>query len=145
MNSNGEFKFLEIIRNGKFFFPAWKHYGNIPTDIRCDRCFRTNLTCSLGHLEYDLCMDCTEIVCNKTTSSHTITPDPIHTQQLNKMEKNIYNPLYTTRMAQDMFKYTYITHMEQDIFRQSQLPPQPYNPNQYATLMAQDIFKKNIR
>ena len=57
--------FLEIIEEGNFFFPAYRHYGSLPKNIRCDRCLRTNLSCSIGYINYDLCMRCVEIICEK--------------------------------------------------------------------------------
>lgn len=157
MNFNKESNFYDIVYFGKFYFPSWKHYGDINADVRCDRCFRTNLICSLGYRNYDLCMDCTEIVCSK----NGILPKP----GLTKMEQSIFKPSNITYMEQDMFKYKYITHMEQDMFRQEpQLYPGSYvttsafsipmntesnyknftNINKYSTLtlMEQNIFKK---
>jgi hypothetical protein len=103
MSLQEESIFLEIVHNGRFFFPAWKHYGNPNTDVRCDRCFKTHLTCSIGYHDRDLCLDCAEIICNKNTK---LTPIP----------KPLFPHPYITRMAQDIFKPN-LTFMSQDFFK----------------------------
>ena len=94
--------FLDTVIHGKFFFPAWKHYGNPSTDVRCDRCFKTNLVCCIGYGDKDLCLDCTEIICNKNKHIHPHHPHgPI-------LPPPPFNPdpifPYITRMEQGMFR-----------------------------------------
>ncbi len=100
MNPLDSSVFLEIVENGNFFFPAYRHYGSLPKNIRCDRCQRTNLTCCVGFLDHDLCMRCVEIICEKNNDNpHPFGPKP---------------PL--TLMMQDMF-HPPLTRMEQNIFK----------------------------
>ena len=51
----------EILTNiyikGKYYNPAWKHYGN-ETNVVCDRCKTTQLDISVGWEDYDLCILC---------------------------------------------------------------------------------------
>lgn len=127
MNIHTESLFLEIVKNGKFFFPAWKHYGNPSADVNCDRCKKSNLVCAIGYGTRDLCLSCAENICNKNMHYHNyhdyppFMPGPI--------PLNPHPHPYITRMAQDIFKPN-LTLMEQEI----------YKPN--LTFMLQDIFKK---
>jgi hypothetical protein len=109
MSFHEESIFLEIIHNGKFFFPAWRHYGNPNTDVRCDRCFKTNLVCAIGYHDRDLCLDCTEIICNKNKHINSMPP-------FIPVPKPLYPHPYITRMAQDIFKPN-LTFMSQDFFK----------------------------
>jgi hypothetical protein len=97
MSFNEDPVFIEIVIHGKFFFPAWKHYNNPTTDVRCDRCFKTNLVSCIGHMDRDLCLNCADIVCNK--NKHTVQPyPPIIPKPIDP-----YYP-YITRMEQSFFK-----------------------------------------
>ena len=92
--------FLEIVEEGNFFFPAYRHYGSIPKNIRCDRCQRTNLTCCVGYLDRDLCMRCVEIVCEKNKDTPMYPKPP-----LTFMMQDIFGHPPLTRMEQNMFKW----------------------------------------
>lgn len=92
--------FLEIVEEGNFFFPAYRHYGSVPKNIRCDRCQRTNLTCCVGYLDRDLCMRCVEIVCEKNNDNLPYPKPP-----LTFMMQDIFSHPPLTRMEQNMFKW----------------------------------------
>ena len=42
---------------GKYYNPAWMHYGE-QTNVMCDRCKSNNLKTCIGYKTYDLCMQC---------------------------------------------------------------------------------------
>ena len=46
----------KIVKEGKYYNPAWTHYGKEST-IYCDNCRSTTKTC-IGLGEYDLCLKC---------------------------------------------------------------------------------------
>jgi hypothetical protein len=92
--------FLEIVEEGNFFFPAYRHYGSLPKNVRCDRCQRTNLTCCIGFSDRDLCMRCVEIICEKNKDIIFPYPKP----PLTYMMQDMFNPPLT-RMEQDIFKW----------------------------------------
>lgn len=59
MNNNNSI-FMEIIKDGIYYNPAYKHYGDNLISVMCDKCNRMNLTECYGHKEksYDLCLEC---------------------------------------------------------------------------------------
>lgn len=51
------------IENGKFYYPAWKHYRSIESNVVCDRCDKTNLISCIGYGDnFDLCLNCVEFI-----------------------------------------------------------------------------------
>lgn len=50
--------FHDVVRLGKFYYPATSHYGTQSTTVVCDRCQRTNLVSCIGYGEMDLCLPC---------------------------------------------------------------------------------------
>jgi len=52
--------YQNIIQNGNYFFPAWKHYGNPQLNVTCDRCNKTNLQACIGYGDRDLCLLCAD-------------------------------------------------------------------------------------
>lgn len=50
----------DIIINGTFYFPAWKHY-NQETIVNCDLCHKSGLVCSIGYQTFDLCLECVNL------------------------------------------------------------------------------------
>ena len=62
MNHND---YLNIIKNGKFYFPASAHYNYESSNVQCDRCFRNDLSISIGYMDRDLCLNCAEIIADK--------------------------------------------------------------------------------
>jgi hypothetical protein len=51
--------FVEIIKKGKYFCPAYKHYGRV-VNVMCDRCKRSRLRACIGHGDLDLCLECVD-------------------------------------------------------------------------------------
>jgi len=51
----------DIIINGTFYFPAWKHY-NQETIVNCDLCHKNCLFCSIGYQTFDLCLECVNLI-----------------------------------------------------------------------------------
>lgn len=56
--------FDNVVNNGNYFFPAWKHYGNKNLAVNCDRCNKSNLQACIGYGEIDLCLNCVDILTN---------------------------------------------------------------------------------
>ena len=59
MISNSEA--FDIISNGTFYFPAYKHYGAIPQSIKCNMCNSSTLS-SIGFQNFDLCLSCVDSI-----------------------------------------------------------------------------------
>jgi hypothetical protein len=58
--------YLFVLKNGTYYFPAWKHYGDPKLNVICDRCNKNHLTSCVG-VGYDvngvdLCLDCVQKV-----------------------------------------------------------------------------------
>ncbi len=51
--------YFRILDFGKYYYPAWKHYGR-PVSVACDRCGKSNLRACVGYGQQDLCMICVE-------------------------------------------------------------------------------------
>lgn len=54
----------KIVRKGKYYYPAYLHYGKY-TIVSCDRCGQKNLLACIGYGEHDLCLGCVETMVNK--------------------------------------------------------------------------------
>lgn len=54
----------KIVRKGKYYYPAYLHYGKY-TIVSCDRCGQKNLLACIGYEEHDLCLGCVETMVNK--------------------------------------------------------------------------------
>jgi len=93
--------FISIYENGKFYMPAWKHYGINITNVQCDMCGKSNLTSCVGFAESDLCMGCVDKIANKSVIQFNKPPQPI-----TKMMPSMFKPItpITTRMEQSIFK-----------------------------------------
>lgn len=57
-------KYLKILEYGKFYFPAWKHYGDSRADVVCDKCLKPNLSACIGYNDQDLCLSCVDEIAN---------------------------------------------------------------------------------
>lgn len=66
--------FEECIRQGKFYYPAVKHYYP-NTIVQCDRCLRTNLRSSIGYSDLDLCLACAQYI---ESNMKYPNPNPIY-------------------------------------------------------------------
>jgi hypothetical protein len=51
--------YFRVLDSGKYFYPAWKHYGR-PVAVACDRCGKSGLRACIGFGQQDLCMVCVE-------------------------------------------------------------------------------------
>ena len=51
-----------IVEKGKFYFPAYKHYSIFPINITCIFCNKSNLDCSIGFENKDLCLKCVDLL-----------------------------------------------------------------------------------
>lgn len=49
--------FDTALQNGRFYYPAWMHYGK-PVNVLCDRCRASRLSVCIGFGSIDLCMIC---------------------------------------------------------------------------------------
>ena len=49
----------DIIKNGIYYDPAWKHY-HAGIEVICDNCHKINIETCIGLDEYDLCIPCSE-------------------------------------------------------------------------------------
>ena len=56
--SDREKIFIKVFELGKFYKPAWQHYDNKNTSVRCDRCKATDLFTCIGYEKMDLCLKC---------------------------------------------------------------------------------------
>ena len=50
--------YILIVKNGKYYNPAWKHYHREDANVVCDLCGSKNLRTCFGSEDKDLCMDC---------------------------------------------------------------------------------------
>lgn len=125
---------MDIVKYGKFYYPASTHYGSLTANVTCDRCQRSSLTCCVGYADSDLCMGCVEIVVQTQTDTQTSQPS-----------KREFGPdvRYRTMMLQDQ---TQPWSSQPQSFQppQPQQPPYPFQPPQPfqpRTRMLQNIFK----
>ena len=143
MNDND---YLDVIKNGKLYYPASSHYDMI-TDVQCNRCYRNELKICIGYLDNDLCLECCEKIVNKDgfknkdkIPKYLIKYQPIVTAMVQdifntSIYKNIRQQPYVTRMCQDIFnidKQRHIlgelTYMNQDIFNKKKIIDNEYRP-----------------
>lgn len=55
--------YSDICEFGKCYYPATDHYPHLSSvDVICDRCKITNLDACIGWNDFDLCMNCVNIV-----------------------------------------------------------------------------------
>lgn len=69
--------YLNVVNNGTFYFPAWKHYGRSAIVV-CDRCKKNDIRACIGYVDRDLCLECVDtLTCsNKITQIRPIFPLP---------------------------------------------------------------------
>jgi len=48
------------VAHGKFYYPAWKHYGRASAAVVCDSCQRPNLAACIGYDNCDVCLRCAD-------------------------------------------------------------------------------------
>lgn len=54
----------KIMKSGTFYYPAYMHYRDTPVNVVCDFCNKSNLVCSVGFRDSDLCLECVEMIAN---------------------------------------------------------------------------------
>jgi hypothetical protein len=69
---SGYFRILDF---GKYYYPAWKHYGRSVT-VACDRCAKSGLHACIGFGQQDLCMICVEELTRDPFESRARYGDP---------------------------------------------------------------------
>jgi hypothetical protein len=120
----------QIIKNGTFYYPAYKHYENITANVVCDFCNKSNLKCAIGYLSSDLCLNCTETISNSQSNTNKYPPK-LHDLH----DKSEYIPM--TRMKQSSVRKigpSIATYMMQDSIRKQ-------GPS-ITTNMMQDSIRK---
>jgi len=60
------FGFSDVVENGVFYNPAWKHYGE-RTSVFCDKC-RKEVSMCIGYGKKDLCLKCASEFSDKLDS-----------------------------------------------------------------------------
>ncbi len=68
--------YMQIVTHGQFYYPAWKHYNNPNINVCCDRCGKKHLDCSIGLIDKDLCLRCTDEVVFNYKKNLNILPRP---------------------------------------------------------------------
>jgi len=134
---------LEVVKKGKYFNPAFLHYG-YETCVVCDRCNRTYLMACIGYdindKGYDLCLTCVDELVRLTKQNKRSIYINSETNIPSRMQ-----PQIRTRMLQDMLRPNFISK------NPNQNSPIPQNHNQNKknginecnTFMLQDLFNKN--
>lgn len=96
-----EHNFTNVVKYGKYYYPAWTHYKRENANVVCDRCAKTKLVVSIGLENTDLCLQCVETVSKLITKPKIpidcIPKDPI---PMTRMEQGIFTQ---TLMNQSMF------------------------------------------
>jgi hypothetical protein len=78
---------MEIISNGKFYYPAYSQYGSNPINIQCNLCTKPNLGSSIGLGKFNLCLECVDML----TSSKNPNPNLNNSNQQHFATKSIQN------------------------------------------------------
>ena len=141
---------IEIAKNGMYFCPAYKHYGQM-TNVVCDRCNKTNLKACIGYDNKDLCLKCADALTNMITETNIYTPISV-VRDMPSYRTRMMQNMITNRNDNDLIK----TKMMQDLFK----PPindiyEPHNvvhrvkkhinkddDDEMKTYMMQDLFNK---
>lgn len=63
--------FNRIVDYGMYYFPAWRHYGNTPKNVICDKCLKSNLGACIGYGEQDLCLQCADRMTENSCNFHS--------------------------------------------------------------------------
>lgn len=99
--------YKEIVVNGQFYHPAWKHYAR-KCDVVCDRCQRHNLKACIGYGDMDLCLKCTDSITSFPAGFGTepsIPSGPSGPVMVTNMEQKQFQPpnVPLTYMLQNQF------------------------------------------
>lgn len=90
MNSNkkiSDSEALDIVLNGTFYCPAWKHHNNQITIVYCDYCHKSQLLSSIGYKQMDLCLQCVEMI-TRYIADNNIKPNDISLSSNNNTPAN---------------------------------------------------------
>jgi hypothetical protein len=129
---------LNIYSKGKYYNPAWSHYGR-HTNVVCDRCKSSQLKVCIGWEKYDLCMKCVDQL---SKYNGTQIESDYDGTRITMMEQRIFRdnrnqPL--TRMSQGMF------NIGSNLIDDNEMKDNNYNNynnrNGIITKMMQDMFK----
>lgn len=97
MNAND---FKTIVQKGTYYFPANKHYAGYGHVI-CDRCSKTNIECSIGYQNLDMCMVCVDII-SKQIANTTMSRNQFDRPMTRMLQPQFDRPM--TRMLQEQFR-----------------------------------------
>lgn len=138
---------LNVYTNGRYYNPAWSHYGR-HTNVICDRCKTTQLKVCIGWEKYDLCMKCADQL-----SKHTeiYTEDDYDNKDITFMAQNMFrdNNRVHTYMAQNMYgdRNQPLTRMSQGMFHignnliNDENEDNNYNTHKFRTNVMQKMLK----
>lgn len=96
--SLSQHEILDILKQGRYYFPANKHY-NFQGTVNCDRCYKQNIVASIGYLDYDLCLDCARNCEEVLERERSVGPPP---EIMTLMMQDRYRPM--TRMLQRQYR-----------------------------------------
>lgn len=93
----------KICEQGTLYNPAGKHYGDIASRVKCDRCYRENIDACYGLENYDVCISCYNDVKSKKQSlkrslqegKNNLSdnfPDDFNELPMSRMEVGQFNP-----------------------------------------------------
>ena len=120
----------KIMKSGTFYYPAYMHYKDTPVNVVCDFCNKSNLTCSVGFRDSDLCLECVEMIADNNIQNEPGT-----------LTKLVYKPdiACKTNMMQD--SAIAITQMKQSSVRKikSEQFPLTYMKQDSARPVKKDI------
>jgi hypothetical protein len=133
-----EHDYLQIIINGQWFYPAWKHYGNDTICVSCSRCNTSNLNVVVGYINKDLCLKCAQVIVeinnvNKTQNIYIPTTPlpnlPIESDSVipsinTNVNKSILSDSDTQLSIPDSFPPTFNADIYKSIFNN---PPKSFN------------------
>lgn len=138
MNNNQYTKqeLMLVVNSGTYYYPAYTHYSSVPLNVYCDFCNKSNLLCSIGFGDKDLCLGCVETLTNKNNSNIDNKLTNLYEKMQNQNQQNQQNrQQIITRMMQDSVR---VNH---DTFKFGIPFIQPYQHVQ--TKMKQDSVRVN--
>ena|SRR5579872_6181535 len=112
----------DILKYGKYYFPATSHYS-YSCSVICDRCNKTNLPacigCTLGDKTYDLCMNCVDGLTkdNKVPIIDDLPSGVVTLMMADRFDvQNQRDGGMVTKMMSNRFKNPPLTRMSSDKF-----------------------------
>jgi len=98
--------FEQIIRQGRYFFPASKRYPS-GSAVICDRCNTRGLQACIGHQSFDLCLKCASQVESAMRTGHhnpLIIGPPTHITRHDPWIRHSVNSSMDTILAEQSRK-----------------------------------------